>query len=520
MDLDGRALEGQVLCDRYQLVRGLAQGGMAHVFLGRDLLLARPVAVKIPLPHVASREPATGRFYREARAAARLSHPNVVAIYDTGADEGQEFIVMELVDGTSLRELLAQRGHLEVDETITIGVQVASALEFAHRAGLVHRDVKPGNILLTPMGQAKVTDFGIAKAIRDDDATQTGVTMGTARYLSPEQIDGRPLDGRADHYGLGVVLYEMLSGRVPFEGTNDVAVALGHLRRAPTSLRELCPQVPGWLDGVVLRCLEKAPDDRFTSTTELRHALEVGEAAIEEGREEAGEARSGVPSQTGMPAGATPAQKMLERTPASGTTAVGKASVAGARRRRRRLVPVAVGLVALAGLAALGVVLARAHRAPSPRTTPSAAAHTRRRVVPIVGALSYNPEGTGPEDPSQLGNLYDGNPATVWQTEWYANRNFGNLKSGTGFVLELGRQRDLGRLAVTTTTPGWTAQIFVSSRLGAEVNDWGQPVASVTDTGSLLSVSWAKTRGSYVLVWFTELGSARQAVIGEATLSS
>jgi serine/threonine-protein kinase len=523
---------------------------MAQVFLGHDLLLARSVAVKVPLPHLASQETASRRFHREALAAARLSHPNVVAVYDAGTDEGREFIVMELVDGISLRELMATRGRLSVRDTVSIGTQVASALEFAHRAGLAHRDVKPGNILMTADGRAKVTDFGIAKAILDHDATQTGVTVGTARYLSPEQIEGRPVDGRADQYGLGVVLYEMLCGRVPFEGPNDVAVALGHLHRPPAPLREFRPDVPPWLDAAVLRCLNKVADDRFPSAGTLRLALQHGRPSDDRGdldREgPAGEVRDDEPAAIGGPptfpvavaelaaptrrqndgpsfarsGDLAPAETTAADVWASASVVLGDQAVPGERTRparRRRLVPLAVGMVALAGLAALGAVLARAHNAPP--SHPSSVAQQAPRALPIVGAISYNPEGTGLEDPGDLRNLYDGNPSTVWSTEQYANPHFGNLKNGTGFVLELGGVIGVGRLVVLTTTPGWTAQVYVARQVGAQVTDWGRPVASGT-ASSTLSLSWPKQEGSYVLVWFTELGPALQATIGEATLYS
>jgi hypothetical protein len=523
---------------------------MAQVFVGHDLLLARPVAVKLPLAYLARREVARRRFHQEALAAARLSHPNVVAVYDTGTDGDQEFLVMELVQGTSLREVLTRRGRLEAGETVSIGAQVASALDVAHRAGLVHRDVKPANILLTPDGQAKVTDFGIAKAVHDDDATQTGVTMGTARYLSPEQIEGRPFDGRADQYGLGVVLYEMLCGRAPFESSNDIAVALDHLRRPPLPVRLVRPEVPEWLESVVLRCLAKDPGERFETAGELQLALEAGDTR--DGREagdgtapsrRVGAAPWGLADSSSAPLGdgsepVTAQVAVLTGVSTLDAGAVGKlraprqslppGSGLSPRRggtrderpsghRRRHLVPVAAGLVALVGLVVLGVVLARAHSPARPRPR-AAVSQPAPRVVPVIGALSYNPEGTGPEDPAALGNLYDGNPATLWQTEWYANRQFGNLKSGTGFVLELGQVRTVGRLVVVTTTPGWTAQVYVADHVGPDVTSWGQPVAVVTDTGTSMTVSWARTRGSYVLVWFTELGPAQQAGIGEATL--
>jgi serine/threonine protein kinase len=262
-----------VLGGRYHLVEPLARGGMASVWIADDPVLSRRVAVKILRDDLAS-DPATRtRFRNEAIAAARLNHPNVVATYDTGDDGGTAYIVMELIDGPTVRQLLRERGPLPVREVIRIGIQVADALEAAHRAGLVHRDVKPPNVLVPPAGPVKVTDFGIAKAFGGDDLTRTGTVMGTARYLAPEQVNGRPIDARTDVYALGLLLYEMLCGRPPFGGDTDVATALARLTTSAPPIRPQRPDVPSALDDIVHRCMARDPARRYATASAVRSAL-------------------------------------------------------------------------------------------------------------------------------------------------------------------------------------------------------------------------------------------------------
>ncbi|MGH9071065.1 MAG: protein kinase domain-containing protein, partial [Acidimicrobiales bacterium] len=271
----------RTLAGRYQLTEFIACGGMAEVWEGRDLRLARLVAIKMPLPHLRGLDQAMTRFRREAVAAAKLSHPNVVAVYDTGTDGADTFIVMERVSGESLAEMLSRQGPLDIEAAVAIGAQVANALDFAHRAGVVHRDIKPANILVTSDGQVKVTDFGIAKAMQDEGLTNTQGVLGTARYASPEQIEGRTPDGRTDVYALGVVLYEMLCGRAPFRADTEIAVAMAHVRDVPVPPSRLRKEVPAWLEAVVLRSLAKDPKDRFESAAALRAVLLDGGNPIE-----------------------------------------------------------------------------------------------------------------------------------------------------------------------------------------------------------------------------------------------
>ena len=225
--------EGRLLAGRYRLEHKLADGGMASVWEAVDETLGRHVAVKILHPHMADDPALRARFHTEAVAAARLVDPAIVAIYDTCADDGTEAIVMELVRGRTLREFLDDRGHLDPVEVVHIGSQVASALSCAHRAGIVHRDVKPANILLSDDGRVLVTDFGIAKVLDEPDATRTSNLLGTAKYLAPEQVQGEAVDERTDVYGLGAVLYETLTGEAPFRAESSAAVALARLHRDP-----------------------------------------------------------------------------------------------------------------------------------------------------------------------------------------------------------------------------------------------------------------------------------------------
>src|SRR5688500_12380441 len=272
----------QVFNDRYEVLRRIARGGMAEVFLARDLLLDRPVALKVLFREFAVDPSFVERFRREAQSAAGLSHPNIVGVYDSGESSGTYFIVMEYIEGRSLAQIIRDDGPLSPDRAADVATDVAAALGFAHRGGVVHRDVKPGNVLISPTGQVKVTDFGIARAVStQENLTQTGTVMGTATYFSPEQARGEPVDPRSDVYSLGIVLYEMLTGKPPFAGDSPVAVAYKHVQETPVPPRELDPSLPSSLEAVTLKALAKNPANRYASADDFAADLR----RFREGRE-------------------------------------------------------------------------------------------------------------------------------------------------------------------------------------------------------------------------------------------
>ena len=255
----------KVLSDRYELGGVLGRGGMAEVYVGTDRVLGRRVAVKILADRFARDSSFVARFRREAQSAAALNHPNVVSVFDTGSDNGTHFIVMEYVQGKTLSEILRDGSALMPERAVEIAEGVAEALAFAHRAGIVHRDVKPGNIMLTPTGDVKVMDFGIARATTSESLTQTATVLGTATYLSPEQAQGEPVDARSDIYSLGQVLYEMLTGHPPFSGESPVTIAYKHVKEEPVPPSRLNPDVPAGLDAIVMKSLAKNPANRYQS---------------------------------------------------------------------------------------------------------------------------------------------------------------------------------------------------------------------------------------------------------------
>src|SRR5215468_2607906 len=276
----------EVLGERYQLQNPIGRGGMATIYRGHDMRMDRVVAIKV-LREVYSTDPKfVTRFQREAKAASALQHPNIVQVYDYGQSDGNYYIVMELVEGTDLRRYLRSRGILDIDRAIIIAHDIALGLGAAHRRGIVHRDVKPQNILVGRDGSIKLTDFGIASVYKDINAerlTTTGMTLGTVQYYAPEQAQGEIVTPAADVYALGIVMYEMLTGHPPFDGDSPVAVAMQHIQDPPTPPSQLNPSIPPALEEIIMRCLEKVPKMRFRDGSQLARALEtLGDSEIGE----------------------------------------------------------------------------------------------------------------------------------------------------------------------------------------------------------------------------------------------
>ena len=320
---------------RYRVERELGRGGMAKVFLGTDTVLGRTVAVKVLAPQFADDDGFVQRFRREAQAAASIGHPHIVSVFDTGSDDGVHYIVMEYVEGRTLAEFLAGGGRILPDRAIDIAMDVCQALEAAHARGVIHRDIKPGNIMLNPRGEVKVTDFGIARVTTTaDTVAQTAAILGTASYLSPEQAQGQPVDARSDLYSLGCVVYEMVTGRPPFLGDSPVAVASKQVLEQPVPPSKLNSDVTPDLDAVILRALAKNPANRYQSAEEMRADLER--------------------AKRGLPVDATPllaagATQVLDRPPAQATQVLPPSEP----ERRNNWVPIVVTLVLIALLGAL-----------------------------------------------------------------------------------------------------------------------------------------------------------------------
>jgi serine/threonine protein kinase len=315
---DPSAVKGRVYGNRYEIDLHIARGGMAEVYRARDRLLGRPVALKVLFPELSVDRSFVERFRREAQAAANLSHPNIVPVFDWGEDAGAYYIVMEFVDGQPLSAILRSSGPLPPERSVPIATDVASALAYAHRRGVVHRDVKPGNILITEDSTVKVTDFGIARAVNADESlTQTGAVMGTATYFSPEQAQGIGVDGRSDIYSLGVVMFEMATGRPPFTGESPVAIASKHVRELPPLPHEINPQVPPQLERIIMKAMAKLPEDRYQSAAELQEAL----AAFSQGKS--------APASTSPPTTIVEPTSIFQSAGSQPTEMVGATALAG-----------------------------------------------------------------------------------------------------------------------------------------------------------------------------------------------
>ena len=407
---------GELIAGRYEVEKLVGSGGMSNVFRAHDRMLERTVALKILHEQYTRDADYVERFRREARSVAQLTHPNIVTVIDRGEQDGRQFIVFEYVEGDNLKDLV-NRGPLPVRDAIQLALQVARALAFAHVRGLVHRDVKPQNVLLNDDGQAKVTDFGIARSLDVDGVTQTGTVLGTSDYIAPEQARGQKVNPKTDIYSLGVVLYELLTGQVPFAGDNFVAVAMRHVNEPAPSVLERRSDVPVRLDLVIQRAMAKDPADRFESMAELVTELEACLAEVDGGSDE----------------GATMIVPPARR-----------ARRAGPRRQPR--FPVLPLLVALAAVVVgVGTYLLLRDGGGGGVLLPGSAASSK--PVQLLGTAGYDPQGNNLDEHTDDAHLAtDGNEGTAWKTESYQAGGF--AKDGVGLVLKAPRRLALSRLTV------------------------------------------------------------------------
>jgi hypothetical protein len=490
---------GTLLCDRYHLEEKVGSGGMSSVYLAFDETLERWVAIKVLHREISSDPDQIERFRREARAVARLSSPYVVTVIDAGEDEGHPFIVFEYVEGETLKDRIRRVGRLPVGEAIAYAIEIGRALMAAHAERLVHRDVKPQNVLLDGEGRAKVTDFGIARSLEVEGLTATGRVLGTTDYVAPEQALGEEVTAQSDIYSLGVVLYEMLTGDVPFRAESQVGVAMKHVKEPLPDVRELRPEVSAALASVIERATAKETRNRYQDAEQivddLEHAL-----AIEAARsgETTGEATTVLRSLRGDTADVAPLRL---------------------RRPGRWILLTLLVAVAVAAIV-VGVIL-RGEQG----TTGGAVVKPPRGLQAVSlessGVQDYDPQGDDAEHGEAARNAIDGNRGTLWDTETYQDDLSQIGKTGVGLVLTPTSPVAARRLDVVSSQPGYAAEVLAANGdVPDEIGGWTK-VGEDPRVGETAQISLDTNgrRYDHYLFWITKLPpEENQAAVSELTL--
>jgi serine/threonine-protein kinase len=476
---------GTVLSGRYRLEAKLGSGGMSTVYLSRDETLDRPVAVKVMHREMSEQEDQLQRFRQEARAVAKLTHPNVVSVIDAGEDGGHPYIVFEYVKGETLKQRIARVGALDTQEAIAYAIEVARGLSVAHARNMVHRDIKPQNVLIDEEGRAKLTDFGISRQLEQAGVTATGRVLGTTDYVAPEQAMGKGVDPRSDIYSLGVVLYEMLVGQVPFHADSQVGVAMKHVNEELPDVQRRRPEASAAVALVVERATAKNPAERYQTIAEMIDDLET---ALEVEAARAG-------STTGE------ATSVLDAVPPP------KRKLSG--RARWSWAAIAV-LLLVGGGALLTVQLI------SSGLGGGGANKGKGGDVSISGATDYDPQGDGEEVGSKVELAADGDPTgTAWETEHYDSETFEGTKTGpdpgVGVYVTATSPATPARMIVRTPTPGWDAQVFAAAAgPPSDLSGWDEPVGEVSEAGESQEIDLDVGQPStYFLLWFTKASPAR-----------
>jgi eukaryotic-like serine/threonine-protein kinase len=487
---------GTLLSGRFRLDEKIGSGGMSTVYLAFDPTLERWVAIKLMHRDISTDPDQLERFRREARAVARLNHPHVVTVIDAGEDDGTPYIVFEYVEGETLKERIARLGRLPVPEAVAYAIEIGRALSCAHSHRLVHRDVKPQNVLIDLDGRAKVTDFGIARSLETQGLTATGRVLGTTDYVSPEQAMGHSVTEQSDIYSLGICLYEMLTGEVPFKADTQVAVAMQHVREPLPDVQRRRPEISAALAAVVERATAKETRNRYATADAMDHDLEQV-LAIEAARsgETSGEATAVLRSLPGDTADFAPGRL---------------------RHPRRALFASVLVLAIAAGLIAWFAT--RAERGPGDAATPKTPGLSAVELGSDA-ASDYDPEGDGEESPEAARNAIDGNLTTNWDTETYSGGFAGSNKKGVGLYLDAGRPVAAKQLDLVTSMPGFQAEVFAANTVPGQIGDWTKVSGRTrVKQEERIALDTAGTQFRYYLLWIVELPPGNKADIRELGL--